>query len=126
MAAGNKKNLLPENVAGALCYSLFWVSGVILLLTDKRRSVRFHAGQSIAVFAGLQILRALIEKIFEISFVVDSAWIGITIEQILLKLIYAAAILLWILLIVKAYQGKQYQLPLAGEYAESLARTAKA
>jgi uncharacterized membrane protein len=58
--------------------------------------------------------------------VVDSAWIGITIQQILLKLIYVTAILLWILLIVKAYQGKQYQLPLAGEYAESLARTAKA
>jgi len=65
MPAESKKPLLPENVAGVLCYALFWVSGVILLLTDKRRYVRFHAAQSIAVFAGLQVLRALIEKVLK-------------------------------------------------------------
>jgi uncharacterized membrane protein len=126
MPAESKKPLLPENIAGVLCYALFWVSGVILLLTDKRRYVRFHAAQSIAVFAGLQVLRALIEKVFEVSFVVESAWIGIIIEQILSKSIYAVAILLWIFLMVKAYQGEQYRIPYAGDYAESLARTAKA
>lgn len=35
---------LPENVAGMLCYSLFWVTGVIfLLLEPNNKSVRFHA-----------------------------------------------------------------------------------
>jgi uncharacterized membrane protein len=126
MPAESKKPLLPENVAGVLCYALFWVSGVILLLTDKRRYVRYHAAQSIAVFAGLQILHALFERIFEISFAVESAWIGIIIGQILLKSIDAVAILLWLLLMVKAYQGEQYRIPYAGDYAESLARTAKA
>ncbi len=48
---------LQENVAGLLCYSLGWLTGIIFLLVDKRPWVKFHAAQSIVVFGGLTILR---------------------------------------------------------------------
>ena len=44
---------LADNVAGALCYSLWWLTGIIFLVIDKRHSVRFHAAQSIVVFGRL-------------------------------------------------------------------------
>ena len=43
---------MSENVAGLLCYVLGWVTGIIFFLIDKRPFVRFHAAQSIVVFAG--------------------------------------------------------------------------
>ena len=42
---------LDENVAGLLCYVLWWVSGLaIFLLETENKFVRFHAMQSIVVF----------------------------------------------------------------------------
>src|ERR1700726_131068 len=48
---------LAENVAGLLCYTLGWLTGIIFLLIDKRPFVRFHAAQSIVVFGALTILK---------------------------------------------------------------------
>src|SRR5216684_4441136 len=44
-AAGSQSGL-AENVAGLLCYSLGWLTGLIFLLIDRRPSVQFHAAQS--------------------------------------------------------------------------------
>ena len=47
---------LDENVAGLLCYVLGWISGIIFLLIEpKNNFVRFHAIQSIVVFAIINI-----------------------------------------------------------------------
>ena len=81
---------LAENVAGLLCYALGWVTGLILLLIDKRPWVKFQAAQSIAVFGGLSIIR--IGLIFMGHFV---GW-GI------FGLIGLVGFVLWIFLMVKA------------------------
>jgi uncharacterized membrane protein len=47
---------LPENVAAMLAYLFGWVGGLVFLLIDRRPFVRFHAAQSVAVFATLNIL----------------------------------------------------------------------
>jgi len=40
-----------ENVAGALCYGLGWVTGVVFFATEpENRFVRFHAMQSMIAF----------------------------------------------------------------------------
>ncbi len=47
---------LQPNIAGLLCYVGGWVSGIILLVLErKNRWVRFHAVQSIVVFGTITI-----------------------------------------------------------------------
>ena len=42
---------INENMEAAMCYLLLWLSGIILYLVEKdKKSVRFHAMQSILVF----------------------------------------------------------------------------
>lgn len=55
---------IPENVAGMLCYLFGWVGGLVFLLIDRRPFVRFHAAQSIAVFATLSILLLALSGFF--------------------------------------------------------------
>jgi uncharacterized membrane protein len=41
---------IEENIAGALCYVLGWLTGIVFLLLEKEnRFVRFHAIQSLVV-----------------------------------------------------------------------------
>src|SRR5271167_4031274 len=58
---------MAENVAGALCYVLGWITGLIFYFIDKRPFVRFHATQSIVVFGGLHILSFVIGIFFGVS-----------------------------------------------------------
>ena len=100
---------LAENIAGALCYSVGWITGLIFLLIDKRPWVKFHAAQSIAVFGGLTVIR--IGLLFMTHFL---GW-GI---QALLGLL---GFVLWIFLMIKAYQHETVRIPIAADIADSLA-----
>ncbi len=94
---------LDENIAGLLCYVLTWVSGLVMLLIEKKNKfVRFHAIQSIVVFLPLHIL-------------VMIPFIGWTLAFIIGPL----TLILWIVLIIKAYQGEKFKIPIAGDIAEN-------
>jgi uncharacterized membrane protein len=110
---------LAENVAGLLCYLLGWVTGLIFLLIDKRPSVRFHAKQSIVVFGALHILSIILGIFFGLSFVTHGG-MGFSIGYALIKLVQLAALVLWILLMIKAYQGERFRVPIAADFAESI------
>ena len=99
---------LAENVAGLLCYSLGWVTGLIFLLIDKRPWVKFHAAQSIAVFGGLTVIR--------IGLLFMSHFLGWAI----FGLIGLLSLVLWIFLMVKAYQHETVRIPIAADIADSL------
>jgi len=100
---------LDENIAGLLCYVLGWVSGLVfILLEQKSKFVRFHAVQSIYVFGALTIAAIVL------------GWIPL-IGQVLFWLISVLGLILWIVLMVKAYQGVKYKLPWSGKLAEKRA-----
>jgi len=48
---GEKTSLgLDENIEGALCYVLGWLTGIVFFVLEKdNRFVKFHAMQSIVV-----------------------------------------------------------------------------
>ncbi len=97
---------LQPNVAGVLCYVLGWVTGIIFLLLEKdNQFVRFHAIQSIIVFGALTVVDIVL------GFVPVIGWVGVWAIGIL-------AFILWVVLMVKAYQGQRYKLPIAGDIAE--------
>jgi uncharacterized membrane protein len=112
---------IAENVAGLLCYVLGWVTGLIFFLIDKRPFVRFHAAQSMVVFGGLQVLNMIIRVSFGAGFMMVGGWSGFGLGWMLYSLISVAAFILWILLMVKAYQGEKFRVPVAGDIAQSFA-----
>jgi uncharacterized membrane protein len=117
---------LPENIAALLSYVLGWITGLVFLLIDKRPYVRFHAAQSIVIFIGLQILQAALGSIFGMGwwFGGGGYWGAFTLGTLLLNLISFLTLVLWIVLMLKAFQGVRFKVPLAGDIAESIARRA--
>jgi len=94
---------LEPNIAGLLCYLGAWITGIVFLVIEQKNSfVRFHALQSIVTFGGLMIISAILGWIPVVG-VIFSTFIGIL------------AFILWIVLMIKAYQGELYKLPLAGD-----------
>jgi uncharacterized membrane protein len=112
---------MSENVAGLLCYVLGWVTGIIFFLIDKRPFVRFHAAQSIVVFGGLHVLNIVVGIIFGAGFMMMGGWGAFGLGWVLYSLINLVALVLWILLMVKAYQGEKFQVPVAAGIAQSFA-----
>ena len=112
---------MAENVAGFLCYVLGWVTGIIFFLIDKRPFVRFHAAQSIVVFGGLHVINIVVGIFFGAGFMMMGGLGAFGLGAALYSLINLVAFVLWILLMVKAYQGEKFEVPVAAGIAESFA-----
>jgi len=97
---------LDENIAGLLSYVLWWASGLaIFLLETENKFVRFHAMQSIVVFGIITVALIIL------------SWIPV-VGIFFSSVIWFIGVILWIVLMVKAYQGVKYKLPWAGDFAE--------
>ncbi|MBN2352894.1 MAG: DUF4870 domain-containing protein [Spirochaetales bacterium] len=119
MAAPEKKKTsmgMEENVESGLCYVGFIVTGLIFYFSEKdSKLVRFHALQSIAY-----------------SIVAVAAWFGIWILQLIFwaigvavistllgVLLWLAIVIVWIILMVKAFMGgEKLKLPIVGDFCE--------
>ena len=110
---------MAENVAGTLCYVLGWLTGLIFYFVDKRPYVHFHAAQSIVVFGGLHIIMLVLGAFFGLS-LLTGGWVGFSIGFTLYRLLDILALVLWILLMIKAYQGQRFRVPVAADIAESI------
>lgn len=102
---------LDANIAGVLCYLLLWVTGIIFLLVEKdSKFVRFHALQSLFFFGGITALFL----VFSFFSVFLFPWV---IAFMLVPLLQIAAFILWVVLMIKAYQGELWKLPWVGDLA---------
>ncbi len=110
---------LQENVAGLLCYVLGWLTGIIFLLIDKRPFVKFHAAQSIVVFGGLTVIR--IALLFIHGFI-GGGVIGWGFLGLIGLLVGLVTLVLWILLMVKAYQHELFRVPIAADIADGFVK----
>lgn len=107
---------LQENVAGLLCYLLGWLTGIIFLLIDKRPFVRFHAAQSIVVFGALFIIRMIL------SFgILGTGLYGFGLWSMISMLVSLITLVAWIVLMIMAYQGKMFEVPIAAPLAKNIA-----
>lgn len=101
---------LTVNLKSTLCYALGWITGIIFLVLEKEnKQVRFHAIQSIITFLSINIATVIL-GIFPVIGPVLCALLGI------------AGFILWIVLLVKTYQGEKFIVPFAGEMAERIAQ----
>lgn len=111
---------MSENTAGALSYLLGWLTGILFLLIDKRPYVRFHAAQSLVVFGCLHVLHSVLGVMFGIG-LFARGWRMAGPGFLVLRLIHLVTIVLWVVLIIKAYQGERFKVPVASEIAEGIA-----
>lgn len=103
---GSSSTGLDPKLGGLLCYVLGVVTGVIFLIIEKENAdIRFHALQSTVVFGGL----------FVVSIVMNFVPMLGTLVQMLLAPI---GFILWVVLMVKAYQGGRWKLPMVGDWVE--------
>ena len=107
-AMGGTSTGLAPNIAGLLCYVLGWVSGIIfLILEQKNRWVRFHAAQSLVVFGILTVAGLILY------------WIPVA-GIVFASIISFAGVILWVVLMVKAYNGERFEIPWAGDVADTI------
>ncbi len=100
---------LAENVTGLLCYVLGWISGIVFIIIEQENKfVRFHAMQSIIVFGAITIASWILGLIPFIG-----GFLG--------RLVWLLGLILWIVLMIKTYQGTRYKLPWSGNLAEKWA-----
>ena len=112
---------MAENVAGLLCYLFGWVTGLIFFLIDKRPFVRFHAAQSMVVFGGLHIISIVLGIFFGAGMMFRGGFGAFGMGAMLYGLINLVALILWILLMVKAYQHEKFEVPIAAGIAKGFA-----
>jgi uncharacterized membrane protein len=97
---------MQPNIAGLLCYLAGFITGIIFYVLEKENKfVRFHAMQSIVVFGFFFVLGVILALIPIIGWALGS-------------LLWVVNLILWIILMLKAYQGEYFKLPIAGDIAE--------
>jgi uncharacterized membrane protein len=115
-AKGKTSTELEPNVAGLLCYVLGWVTGVVFLILEKdNKFVRFHAVQSIVVFGALNVVCFVLWMFTLIPYV----WVFFLAINCIVGLF---GFILWIILMLKAYAGEKFKLPVAGDFAEKASK----
>ena len=107
---------LAPNVAGLLSYVLGPITGIVFLVLEKEnRFVRFHAAQSVAVGVALIIASILLTVLSTIlAFIPILGWIIAAIAGLGFSLL---TFVLWLLLMYKAFQGEEWEVPVVGKYA---------
>jgi uncharacterized membrane protein len=107
-----EKGLSNERIKALISYLGGWVTGIILLIIEKKSSyVRFHAIQSTMFFGSLTLIVMIIPKIFPFIF----NWY----LKIIIDYLYQLPVfIIWVLLMWKAYKGEKYKLPYFGEIAQ--------
>jgi len=106
---------MKENLAGLLCYVLGWLTGLIFFFIDKRPFVQFHARQSIVLFGGLQLIGIVVGMFFGTS-IMTFGFTGFSLGSTL----DLVGLILWIICMIKAYQGERFRVPVAADLADRL------
>ncbi len=99
---------LQPNVAGLLCYVGWWISGLIFFIIEQKNEwIRFHAAQAIITFGSIVVVGSVINLI---------PWVGPPLAGIT----WFIGFVLWIVLMIKAYNGERFKLGIFGDFAEKL------
>lgn len=98
---------MPQNIEALLCYVFGFISGAVFLALEKENKfVRFHAMQSLCTFLPLFLLPMGISMTMPTMGFFVSLIVG------------PLNLILWLLLMFKAFQGQMFKLPVVGDIAE--------
>jgi uncharacterized membrane protein len=113
---------LADNVACALCYLLLVLTGVLFLVLapyNQNRTIRFHAFQSIFLWvAGAAC--GIVVTVLNIA-LVQVPFLGFLVGTLLYFALWLGGLILWLMLMYKAYNNERWVLPIIGPLAEKQA-----
>ncbi len=111
---------LAPNVAGALAYLLGPITGILFFLLEKEDSfVRYHASHSIT----LGLLWIALSVLFSVlsGMLVMVPVLGWLVALLLSVVFGLGGLFLWLFLMWRAFQGREWESPIAGPMARKLA-----
>lgn len=115
---GKTSSGIEPKVAALLSYLVGWITGLIFFLIEKdNKYVRFHALQSIIVFGAFSVLGMAL-SVFASFCIMIKVYFLLSLIGFISMLMWLAAFIIWVILMVKAYQGESFKLPFAGDIAE--------
>lgn len=112
---------INDNLLGVLAYFTF-IPALIFLLVEpfnKNRFLRFHSFQSLFLFIAALLLGFCLKVFFFIVFMIPL--LGHLLTWLLSFVVSLGWFILWLVLLVKAYQGEWFKLPVIGDIAEKQA-----
>lgn len=112
LAAGG----LTDNLAGMLAYVTI-IPAIIFLVIEpynRNRFIRFHCFQSIFFYVAWTILWVAL------TFIGAMPLLGWT-ALLFWPLLGLGGLILWVLMLIKAYGGQMWKLPVIGDFAEKQA-----
>lgn len=107
---------MTDNVAGMLAYVTLIPAIIFLVMApyNKNRFIRFHSFQCIFFAIAWTVLWVALNIVAQIPVF---GWLTI----IIWPLVGLAGLVIWIVLVLKAYQGQRWKLPVLGDIAEKQA-----
>jgi len=112
---------MSANVSGLLCYVALWITGIVFVVLEKKSTfVKFHAWQSIITFGALTVVQIILSILGAIAWTTFSLGLW-RFANVLGIIVWVIIVGLWIALMLLAYQGKMWKVPLAGNWAEKQA-----
>jgi len=128
LARTNDTGMEP-GVMAALAYVLGFITGIVVYLVEKDdQFVRFHAAQSMAIsvllFVASIVLTVVQTFVFALFFSNATAGLGAVLSVVLglvWLVVSLGAFVLWLYLIVRAYQGATPRIPIAAGLADRIA-----
>jgi len=113
---GGKGTGLAPNIASLLCYICMPITSIIFLLIEKdNQNVKFHAWQGTAFGVGYILVLIALEILAAILGAIASV-LGI-IVGFFIPIIGLVAFIVWIVCLIKAYQGERWRIPVVGDFA---------
>lgn len=113
---GSKGTGLAPNVASMLCYIFMPVTSIIFMVLEKEnKDVQFHAWQGTAFGVGyVAVLMAV--YIFSAALSAVVSFLGVMVG-LLIPIVGFVTFILWVICLVKAYQGERWRIPYIGDFA---------
>lgn len=113
---------ISDNAAGAICYLFGFITGILFLVLapyNQNRNVRFHAFQSIflnlawfVIWIGITIVSIILGHI---------PVLGAIISLLLGFCVWIGALVIWLYMMFKTYNGEMIVLPVIGPMAQKQA-----
>lgn len=114
---------LRENFAGSAAYATFMPALAFLFIAPYRRNsfVRFHSVQCLLCWL-VGVVVAVLLRLFGLLLLFVPV-VGPLLLVLLIAIVAIATLMIWVVLLVKAFQGERFALPVIGALAAQYSET---
>jgi len=113
---------LSDNAAGAICYLFGFITGILFLVLapyNQSRNVRFNAFQSIFLNIAWFVLWIAVAIVSAV--LIHIPFLGPVVSFLLWGCLSIGALVIWLYMMFKTYNGEKIVLPIIGPMAEKQA-----